>query len=385
MLPLRQLLSILILAVLCLPLIGCFEDPVQEHVHLNLRNQGPAVVTIIQKIAPSDRAQQNEELADRLDEARYSVANGLDPWSRRLALESPLAERKTIETISGEARRVIQSAVFENFATAVRLLETDGLTGSIGSDRGTIEIQLFPTGGSRATATQQQEAQRRLREWSTVLAEYFETTADLYLYLDDHPNRAALFFARIFESFGGEDVDRLMDRDEEELVNRAISSLEMVADALLVPSDAAFSLNELTRLAYDPFPARLTVTVEGQVLESTGFIDGGGFFERPSVDAWNALRSLEGRWISPDLVTAVMSPAPDDRQPRPDAAVFATLARRWSSPPSADEIEAALVTELRPEELLQLRWRTPLRPGESMRSTTDWLPVLSDAEASVPD
>ena len=56
---------------------------------------------------------------------------------------------------------------------------------------------------------------------------------------------------------------------------------------------------------FDPFPARLTITVDGQVLESQGFLAEPRFFERANVDAWNALKSLEGRWISPDLVTAL--------------------------------------------------------------------------------
>jgi len=92
----------------------------------------------------------------------------------------------------------------------------------------------------------------------------------------------------------------------------------------LVPEGESFSMNELTRLVFDPFPARLTVSVDGRVLQSDGWIAESGFFERPAVDAWNALVSLEGRWLSPDLVTALASPAPEDPE-QPDAT---TVTRR---------------------------------------------------------
>ena len=51
----------------------------------------------------------------------------------------------------------------------VRLLEADGLTGGLSLVGGSAEIQLFPTGGSRATYLQRQEAERRLDDWSGLL------------------------------------------------------------------------------------------------------------------------------------------------------------------------------------------------------------------------
>jgi len=369
----------------CLPLTACFEEPVREHVHLTIRNDDPVIVTVVQEVASSDVARGNVELAYRLDESRDTIEHSLDPWSRRFALLEPLAERLSIERLEGELRRSVHSAVVPSFDEAVRLLEADGLTGGLSLAGGSTEIQLFPTGGSRATYLQRQEAERRLDDWSDRLAAYFEAVADLYAHLDDRPDRAVPCFAHIFDKHEGLGPTGPLDEVEEELVTRAKTAMEEVALALLVPDDDAFSLNELTRLVYDPFPARLTITVEGRVLSLEGWIEGGGFFERPAVDAWNALRSLEGRWISPDLVTAAAAPLPEDQQPDPDVLLFASLPRRFSSPPAPGEVEAAILAAMVPESSLALRWRDPPRTEREFAELPfEWLDAMAAAEAAVP-
>jgi hypothetical protein len=153
----------------------------------------------------------------------------------------------------------------------------------------------------------------------------------------------------------------------------------------MVDDGEAFSLNELTRLVYDPFPARLTIAVEGQVLEAEGFSAGADFFERPPVDAWNALLSLEGRWISPDLVTAAAAPGSDDVQPDPDVLAVASIPRRYFPPPDAAEVESAIVAGLVPEEMLRLVWRPATVDAAADEESVDWLAVMAKAETSVPD
>lgn len=374
-----------LIALLCLPLTACFEEPVREHVHLTIRNDDPVIITVVQEVASSDVARGNLELAYRLDESRDTIEQNLDPWSLRFILLEPLAERMSIERLEGELRRSIHSAVVPTFDDAVRLLEADGLTGSLTRVGGSAEIQLFPTGGSRATYLQRQDAEQRLDEWSEILTTYIETVADLYDHLDERPERAVPCFAHIFDKHEGLGVTGPLDEVEEELVTRAKTAMEEVAFALLVPDNDAFSLNELTRLVYDPFPARLTVAVEGQVLSVEGWIEEGGFFERPAVDAWNALRSLEGRWISPDLVTAVAAPVSEDLQPDPDVLVFASLPRHFSSPPTSGEVEAAIQAALVPESQLVLRWRGPPRTErEFAELPSEWLDAMAAAEAKVP-
>jgi hypothetical protein len=377
---------IILIALLCLPLTACFEEPILEHLHLTIRNDGSVVATVVQQVASSERSQDNRALADRLEESRETLEQGLDPWSQRFANLEPLAEHHSIERVEGEVRRSIRSAVFASFDEAVRLVEADGLTGNLVTTGRAAELNLFPTGGSRATYFQRQDADRRMHRWSAELADYFDAVVDLYSYLDQQPERTVPCLAHVFDK--DEDIGATgpLEPVEEELVERVKESMEEVAAALLVPDDGAHSLNELTRLVYDPFPARLTVAVDADVLDSSGFSTGAGFFERPAVDVWNALRSLEGRWISPDLVTAAAAPVPDDQQPDPDVLVLASQARRYSSPPTSGEVESAILAELIPEELLRLRWRAAARPERELDLPSEnWLEVMATAEATVPD
>ena len=61
-------IKVILIALLCLPLIACFEDPVQEHLHVTIRADRTVVVTVVQEVASSNRGSDNPELADRLDE-----------------------------------------------------------------------------------------------------------------------------------------------------------------------------------------------------------------------------------------------------------------------------------------------------------------------------
>jgi len=357
---------IALLALLCLPLTACFEEPIREHLHLSLRGDGPVVVTVVQEVTPSNDIGDNPELTDRLEESRDTIDYSLDPWSQRFALLEPLAEHVSIERVDGELRRSIHSGVLSSFDEVLRMVEADGLTGSLEVVDG------------------RQDTDRLLSEWSAVLAVYFESVVALYAHLDEQPNRAVPCFAHIFDKHEGLGNTGPLEPVEENLVVRVKDAMEEVAFALMVPSGQAFSLNELTRLVYDPFPARLTIAVIGEVLGSEGLEAGADFFDRPPVDGWNALKSLEGRWISPDLVTAAAAPVSDDRQPDPDILVLASTPRRYFPPPDAAEVESAIVAGLVPEEMLRLVWRPP-PTADADKESVDWLAVMANAETSVPD
>jgi hypothetical protein len=379
-------LRIALILMLCLPLFGCFEDPVREHVHLTLLGAGPVIVTVVQEVADPRLAESNEELADRMEESRTTIESNLDPWSRRFALQQPLAEHRSTQWVEGKFRRSVHSAVLSSFEDALEMLEADGLTGGLVVSGGITEVSFFPTGGSRATYTQRQEAERLLVEWSDTLAEYFESVIDLYSYLEGRSDRAVPCFAHIFDTHAGIAVSGPLETEEEELVRRVKDALDSVVLALLVPDGESFSMNELTRLVYDPFPARLTVSVDGHALQSEGWIAHSGFLERPAVDAWNALLSLEGRWLSPDLVTALASPAPEDQQPEPDPVEFASRPRYVAAAPTSADVESALLSGLVPASELTLRWR-PLATADddSDAAAESWLPLMTAAEAMISD
>jgi hypothetical protein len=379
-------LRVVLIALLCLPLTACFEEPVREHLHLTIHSDGTVIATVVQEIAPSDRSPENRALADRLEESREALEYDLDPWSQRFANLQPAAEHQSIERAHGELLRWIHSAAFASFDSFLPLVEADGLTGTLASDSRVTELSLFPTGGSRATYPQRQEVERQLARWSAWLAEYLGAVAALYNHLDHHPDRAVPCFAHVFDKHEGLDETGPLSQIEEDLVAEVKESMEWVATALLVTDDEAFSLNELSRFVYDPFPTRLTISVDTDFLSATGFIDRGSFVERPAVDVWNALRALEGRWVSPDLVTAAAAPVPDEHQPDPDVLLLASRPRSFSTAPTAAQVEAAISSELVPEDILQLRWSSAPRRGElEDREPSEWLDLIAAAEAQIPD
>jgi hypothetical protein len=344
------------------------------------------IVTVVQEVADPHLAEGNQELGDRMEESRIAIESNLDPWSLRLALQQPLAEHRSTQWVVGNLRRSVHSAVLASFDEVIEMVEADGLTGSFAVVGGVAEASFFPTGGSRATYTQRQEAERLLVEWSDTLAEYFESVIDLYTYLGSRPDRAVPCFAHVFDDHDGVAGSGPLEPEEEELVRRVKDAVDSVVLALLVAEGESFSMNELTRLVYDPFPARLTVSVDGQVLQSAGWIADSGFFERPAVDAWNALVSLEGRWLSPDLVTALASPAPEDRQPDTNPVDFASRHRYVASAPTSAEVESALLAALVPSDELTLRWRPVATASEDPDAAAEsWLSLMAAAEASIAD
>jgi len=214
------------------------------------------------------------------------------------------------------------------------------------------ELQLYPAGGTRATWSQQQEVERAMDGWSAAVAEYLAASIQLWAYLESRPDRAVPCFSHLFDSHGPDSGP--LTEVEEELVQNAKDTMETVADALMVPDGAAYSPNELSRLVYDPFPTQLTVSIRGRILEVAGFLEREGLLQRPPVDLWQALISLEGRWLSPDPVTTAV--LPDAELPEVDPVAFANRARWYSTPPSAAGVADVLVAGLVPPDVHAVRW-----------------------------
>jgi len=214
-----------------------------------------------------------------------------------------------------------------------------------------------------------------------TVADYLAGAAALYQHLDRRPDRAVPCLSHLFDRDGPEPAP--LDEGEEELVARLKVSIQAVATILEVDSGEAYTLNELSRLAFDPFPVRLTVAVRGTPVTVEGFVEGDGFLERPAVDLWRALASLEGRWLSPDLVTAMIAPGPQDRQPEPVPEDFATIARRWTKAPQPSEVAAALRTELVPLELHRVLWQSTAAEVVGLEDEDPWH-LLDAALADLP-
>lgn len=353
-------IRVAVTAIACVAAVACFEEPVREHLHLTLIGDLGVVVTTVQDVAGPEVAESNPQLAARLDERRAAIERGWDRWRPLYDELRPVVERTTLEKVDGVARRALYSAAVTDFDSVARMLASQGLDAildhePIDDHSSEHELRLYPVGSPPATLNERAEVERRLDEWAVTVADYLADAAALYEHFERRPDRAVPCLSHLF-GYGPDPAP--LDKGEEELVARLKDRIQAVAGVLQVDSGEAYTLNELSRLAFDPFPARLTVAVRGTPVEVEGFVEGDGFLERPAVDLWRALASLEGRWLSPDLVTAMIAPVPEDRQPEPVPEDFATIARRWTEAPTPSEVAAALRAELIPPELHRVRWRS---------------------------
>jgi hypothetical protein len=371
-------------AALCLPILGCYEEPVRDHLHI-VFGPGPViVVTAVRDIAPPGSAGDNPAVEDRLDEARTDVEGGWDRWSRGFAELGAVADRTTVERHGGDTRRAIHSALLDGFRPLERLLGNEGLN-VLYDDRGAGErsLELRPAGSGPASRQQREHLAAARDGWSADVAAYLEAATALYAHLDRAPERAAPCFAHIFDD-PPEGAEPLGE-GEEQLVGAVKERMEAVAAVLLIDEGEAYSLNELSRLVHDTFQGRLTIAVDGPVVEVAGLVERPTFVERPPVDLWRALESISGRWLAPDLITAMVAPGPASAQPEPDPVAFAAEPRRWTAPPDADEVAAELRARLRPEELYLVRWQTRPAPDDEDELALLALGLLADAERTLPD
>jgi hypothetical protein len=369
--------------VSCLPLLGCYEEPVRDHLHVVFM-PGPAIiVTAVQDIGSSSSAQDNAAVEARMDEARTNLDSGWDRWSRSISDLDPEAERSTVERHDGQARRGVHSALITSFRPLERFLGNQGLGAFYRDAPGVRELQLHPAGGGGATRQQRDVLDENLSSWSASVAAYLEAAAALYEYLDRAPERGYPCFAHIFD-IDAENAGPLSDH-EADLVRAAKTGTESVAEALLIPDGQAYSLNELSRLVFDTFQGRLTIAVDGPVLELEGFVEHELFLERPQVDLWGALEDAAGLWLSPDMVTALVKPGPAEIQPEPDPRDFAARPRRWSTPPDPGVVEGELRNRLRPESVYRVTWQTRPGPDNEIEIYETALAALRTAELDLPD
>lgn len=368
--------------LLCLPILGCYEEPVRDHLHIGFA-PGPAiVVTAVRSIAPTGASAENPAVEDRVAEARSDLEGGWDRWTRGFSELDAIAERSTIVREHDQTRRGILSALLDSFSPLRRLLGNEGFDASY-SDGEIRELQLVPTGGSQATRQQRQLLDDQKAQWADHVAEYLHAATTLYAYLDRAPHRASLCFGYLFD----EDEGNLgsLSEEEGELVAAAMEAMELVATALLIENDQAYSLNELSRLVFDSFQGRLTIAVDGPITAIEGFADHQTFVERPPVDLWRALESLVGVWLAPDIVTSLVTPGPDAIQPDPDPVSFASLPRYWAPAPDAWEVESELESRLQPEETYRVTWRTRPAPDDEDEIYSLALEMLAMAEQDLPN
>lgn len=364
-----QRLASLGISVLLLTFLSCFEAPIREDLRLRFLPNGAVVATSTVRI--TDPEGGNPALARRLDETRRTLQEGSDPWGARFAAASPGAERFSWEKRLGLLSSASRSALIAEPEGLEAFFRDTSLAVSYTLDpgRGTAELSIVPGPSTRATRRQREEMEKKLDAWTGDVAEYLRATQDLYAYLDEKPDRARPCFGALFqERLSEKDAKSLspLNPDEKRKLDRLDAALRKVLDVLAVPEGGAYSPDEVSHLVYDPFPARLSLKLPAAPQAMEGFLtaeDGSLSIQRPGL--WEALRSLEGRWLAPDPVLFYVESAQREGEGSLDLDAF--LAKpRHSTPahllPAAQEVRAEVVSRLKPASLYRVAWK--VRPDD---------------------
>ncbi|HEX8172653.1 MAG TPA: hypothetical protein VF824_19105 [Thermoanaerobaculia bacterium] len=326
---------------LLLLLSGCVRPPVSDEVTIDLRGEH-AVVTARTRFSLQPG---NEESRARIEAARAAALDGSDPWSVRFARVNAESERVTFERTRGALENVIHEVeiapeelqrVFADANVTVNVLHGDGWR----------ELTFYPGSGGRATREQQRHFDAELSSWSKDVARYFTAVDHLYTYLDDQPGRAEYVFAAVL----GEKDAAVLD-EEQPLVDAVVDSMTAIADRMDANEGRAESFAEEADLVFNPLPARVVVRVPGDVVSSEGFASKEGALTIEPVDLFGAIGKLEGRWISPDPLAALL------RDQAPTAAQLADAERVSHAVVNASEVAAALRDQLARPKVFAVRWR----------------------------
>ena len=218
---------------------------------------------------------------------------------------------------------------------------------------GVAELALYPETSSRATRRERREVERALDAWSELLGTYFDALENLYRYLELRPDRALACFGNLFES---DDSYGELTVDEEALLETLGESTAGLLEVLDVDEERAYSLDELSRRVFDPFPARFEIELPAPAIEVEGFLAAGERFAVPGLSLWSALEVLEGAWITPDPLLAWVDHERASTGEDFDVAAFA--ARSRSAQSVADlEVRDAVIDALSPEDVYRVTWR----------------------------
>jgi hypothetical protein len=343
------------LAFAALLAAGCDENEILETLELEARDDGAWTLTLnVDFAAPEE---PDGELQNRIDEYTRALLEDRHDWSHRFGQLSAARESVTWERRYGNvvAFRRSAEAQSENLPLFFGDLP---LTIVENSGPGWRELTLVAAGSRRASRQQTRRLGDAFDEWSEALEEYVGATRDLYMYLDRKPARAEATLGTVFSDLlDVETRARLGELSEEEaaLTGRVRAALDRALVLFDAESSRAASLDELSRLVYDPLPAEFRVRLRYEVIESTGFVrrdDGVWAVQRRSLS--DALLSLEKRWVEPELLTTWLD-ATEDAKPL-DLAALAAARRRAQAGVEASVIREAIEEQLRPPATFRIRW-----------------------------
>lgn len=319
---------------------ACAQPPVREDVTLDFSRDSDHVTVTAQ--TTFDLEPRTPAAVARVEEARTAALSSTDAWSARFARVTPEVEELTFRKRGGALERVVRSGRIRTHDLQ-QLFSDTSITISVVDGEGWRELAMYPGTSTRASREVQREFDEGLQSWSAEVARYVTAIQHLYAYMDENPQRARYLFAAVLH-----EKDAVVLEDEQPLVDAVMHAMDDIATRMDVEEASGVLIAEAADLIFNPFPARMKVSVPGDVLGSTGFTN--ELVIEP-VDLLDALTALEGRWVSPDPLVALL------QDQSPTSETLATRPRRAESvvPPSA--IAAAVREQLTRPRSYIVRWR----------------------------
>jgi hypothetical protein len=339
--------------------VACFESPVQQTLGIDFQPDGEARIEVLTRIA---RVGNNPVAAERIDAVSEEILRGDDVWSRGIREMDPSIERREYEYHDGKLAEAAQRAVVPDPGLLTKLFSSVPAGAYVSRENSEMLLELIPTGSNRASDRQERTVRESLDGFSKSLADYLRAVAELYRHLDKEPGRARPCFEEIFESLVPADSRRQEELTSEEvdLIDPISDGMSETAKILALEEGQAFTLEELSRLVFDPFPAAIQIRISGTVEESVGFAPAEeGWFSIPVISFWSALTSLGDEWIEPNPVIDFVSAARRGGDDPFDLDSFVSRPRAVHEVPDAAKIRESVASRLRPADLYRLRWRLP--------------------------
>ncbi|HYN42137.1 MAG TPA: hypothetical protein VE129_10195 [Thermoanaerobaculia bacterium] len=358
---LRSRLSIRGLATLqVLLLSGCFDPPVREDVAFRFDEKGGVEVVVTTRLGPEESYKDNAGALRRLVEAREAARCGDDPFTRQLERLLPTTLRRTLSSSDGALRESVRTATFPDARALENVFEGAPLYLAVTRSGNEMRLEILPVSGGRATTAERLEVNRELDRFSVAAAGYLNALAKLWAWIDEHPGEERLLVGALLGVDVPKPADWVPDEREEALGNAVLDAMSKVHEFFLLEGGRAESLDELSRKAYDPFPAPLWIHVNGAVLESTGFRrEEDGSLRVPPVSLWGALSQLSGRWVTPDPLAEILRREERPSETPPDVDRFLATGRHVASRPSERDVRNSIEAALVPAPIYRLRWRLP--------------------------
>ncbi len=328
---------------------ACARPPVRDELSIEFSGDDDSVVVTGER--SFDLRPDTDAARHRADVARAEARAGSDPWSIRFGRLTPEADRVTYQNTRGTLEKVTRSARIASEDLQLLLADTN-ITVSVIRGEGWRELSLYAGSGARGTREQERRFSSELEIWSRSVAKYFAAIDRLYSYLNGEPGRAKVVFATLIGEKGPDGAEPLVREEEQPLVDAVQAAMEEIAERMDRQEGRAVSLAEEADLLFNPLPARVSVKLPGELLSAEGFekAEENQVVVEP-VDLVTALTRLEGRWIEPDPLAAMI------RERVPSSESLAALPRRSTPVVPGAAIAGAIREQLERPKSYVVRWR----------------------------